>query len=71
MLACQTGLRATELTSVTIGDVHLETGAHLSCLGKSRKQRITPLTTAVLRAWLAECGGLPDDPLFITIAADH
>ena len=23
MLACQTGLRATELTSLTIGDVHL------------------------------------------------
>ena len=69
MLACQTGLRATELTSLTIGDVHLGTGAHASCLGKGRKQRITPLTPAtvtVLRAWLAERGGLPSDPLFIT-----
>jgi integrase len=27
MLACQTGLRATELTGLTIGDVHLGTGA--------------------------------------------
>jgi site-specific recombinase XerD len=68
-LACQTGLRVTELTGLTIGDVHLGTGAHVSCLGKGRKQRITPLTaatTAVLAGWLAERGGLPTDPLFIT-----
>ena len=69
MLACQTGLRATELTSLTIGDVHLGTGAHVSCTGKGRKQRITPptaATTAVLGNWLAERAGLPADPLFIT-----
>jgi site-specific recombinase XerD len=69
MLACQTGLRATELTSLTIGDVHLGTGAHVSCLGKGRKQRITPLTaatTAVLGGWLAERAGQAADPLFIT-----
>jgi integrase/recombinase XerD len=69
MLACQTGLRATELTSLTIGDVHLGTGAHVSCLGKGRKQRITPLTAAtaaVLAGWLAERGGLPAGPLFVT-----
>ena len=69
MLACQTGLRATELTSLTIGEVHLRTGAHVSCTGKGRKQRITPLTaatTAVLSTWLAERGGTPADPLFIT-----
>jgi integrase/recombinase XerD len=69
MLACQTGLRATELTSLATGDVHLGTGAHVSCLGKGRKQRITPLTPAtvtILRDWLAERGGLPADPLFIT-----
>jgi site-specific recombinase XerD len=69
MLACQTGLRATELTTLAISDAHLGTGAHVSCLGKGRKQRVTPLTPAtvtVLRAWLGERGGLPADPLFIT-----
>jgi integrase/recombinase XerD len=68
-LACQTGLRATELTSLAIADAHLGAGAHVSCLGKGRKQRITPLTpptVTVLRSWLAERGGLPDSPLFIT-----
>jgi site-specific recombinase XerD len=69
VLACQTGLRATELTSLAIGDIHLGTGAHVSCLGKGRKQRITPLTPAtvtIVRSWLDERGGLPADPLFIT-----
>jgi integrase/recombinase XerD len=69
LLACQTGLRATELTRLTVGDVHLGTGRHVSCLGKGRKRRITPLTAAtatVLHAWLAERGGLPNDPLFVT-----
>jgi integrase/recombinase XerD len=67
LLAAQTGLRVSELTGLTCGDVHLGTGAHVSCLGKGRKQRITPLTTstvAVLRTWLAERGGQPEHPLF-------
>jgi site-specific recombinase XerD len=69
MLACQTGLRATELTQLSVGDAHLGTGAHVSCLGKGRKQRITPLTTGtatVVAAWLTERAGLPADPLFVT-----
>ena len=67
LLAAQTGLRISELTGLTIGDVHLGTGAHASCTGKGRKQRITPLTTgtaAVLRAWMTERGGQPDQALF-------
>ena len=50
VLACQTGLRATELTSLATGDVHLGAGAHVGCLGKGRKQRITPLTPATVRS---------------------
>jgi integrase/recombinase XerD len=69
LLAAQTGLRISELTGLTIGDVHLGTGAHVSCTGKGRKQRITPLTTtttAVLRTWLTERRGEPSQPLFPT-----
>lgn len=66
-LAAQTGLRVSELTGLTCGDAYLGTGPHVSCHGKGRKQRITPLTTVtvtVLRAWLAEQHGEPGQPLF-------
>jgi integrase/recombinase XerD len=68
-LAAQTGLRASELLGLTLADVHLRSGAHVSCHGKGRKQRITPLTTAtiaVLRTWLDERGGTAPQPLFPT-----
>jgi integrase/recombinase XerD len=69
LLAAETGLRASELIGLACGDVHLGIGAHVSCLGKGRKQRITPLTkqtVAVLRPWLTERAGHPDQPLFPT-----
>jgi site-specific recombinase XerD len=68
-LAVQTGLRASELTALRRRDAHLGTGPHVNCLGKGRKRRITPLTTdtvALLRTWIVERGGEPDDPLFPT-----
>jgi integrase/recombinase XerD len=67
LLAAQTGLRISELTGLTCGDIHLGAGPHVSCHGKGRKQRITPLTqttVTVLQAWLAERAGQPDQPLF-------
>ncbi len=69
ILAAQTGLRASELVALTRRDVHLGHGAYVSCLGKGRKQRVTPLinpTIAVLETWLSERGGKTDDPLFPT-----
>jgi integrase/recombinase XerD len=68
-LAIETGLRVSELTGLRHADIHLTTPAHVACRGKGRKDRITPLTkptTQLLRAWLAERGGLPADPVFPT-----
>ena len=67
LLAAQTGLRISELTGLTRSDLHLGAGPHVSCYGKGRKQRITPLTkttVTVLRAWLAEPHAQPGQPLF-------
>ena len=67
IVAIHTGLRVSELTALTNTDIELGTGAHLRCHGKGRKERITPLTTEtvdVLRIWMAERQGTPDDPLF-------
>lgn len=67
VIALQTGLRVSELTGLRRRDLHLRAGAHLACRGKGRKDRSTPLTrhsVAVLRAFLAERAGGPDDPVF-------
>ena len=69
VLAVQTGLRISELISLTCADTHLGGGAHVRCVGKGRKQRATPLTkhtVAVLRTWLDEQPGTPTAPLFPT-----
>lgn len=69
VLAAQTGLRVSELTQLTIDDVHLGAGAHISCHGKGRKDRCTPLTAhtvAVLAEWLAQRRAPGTAPLFCT-----
>jgi len=68
-LAVQTGLRVSELIGLRCRDIHLGVGAHVNCLGKGRKQRITPLTRStmdVLRVWLTERAGQPEQPAFVT-----
>jgi site-specific recombinase XerD len=69
LLAAQTGLRVSELIGLNCADVTLTTGANVRCEGKGRKQRAVPLTspvTGLLRQWLTERAGRPDDPLFPT-----
>ncbi len=69
LTAVQTGLRVSELVGLCIGDVVLDAGAHVRCLGKGRKERATPLTsptTQVLRSWFDERGGTTKDPVFPT-----
>lgn len=66
-VAVQTGLRVSELTALTRASLRLDVGAPLQCHGKGRKDRVTPLTrqTAdLLRVWLREQPGQPEDPLF-------
>ncbi|MEQ1521182.1 MAG: tyrosine-type recombinase/integrase [Aestuariivirga sp.] len=55
LLAVQTGLRASELVNLKCSDVALGSGAHIRCMGKSRKERSTPLrrdTAKLLAAWI-------------------
>ncbi len=74
VLTIQTGLRISELTTLTCQDITLGTGANVHTIGKGRKERRTPLvspTRAVLKAWLSERAGAPTDPLFPTITGKH
>jgi len=57
LIAVQTGLRLSEMTSLRRQDLVLGTGAHARCIGKGRKERCTPLTKQAvdtLKAWLRE-----------------
>ena len=59
LTAVQTGLRLSEITSLRQSDIFLQSGAHVRCQGKGRKERCTPLakpTVSVLAAWVKEQG---------------
>jgi integrase/recombinase XerD len=67
VVAVQTGLRVSELVGLRRKDIQFGAGAHVRCRGKGRKDRSTPLTrqsVTILRVYLAERGGTPDDPVF-------
>jgi site-specific recombinase XerD len=69
LLTLQTGLRVTELITLTCGDIALGPSAHVRCMGKGRKERATPIrkgSVKLVRNWLAERRGKTDDPLFIS-----
>jgi len=73
VVALQTGLRLSELTGLCCGDVHLGPGAHVTCRGKGRKERATPLRrdgVAVVQAWLGERKGESSHPLFPSLRAN-
>jgi site-specific recombinase XerD len=70
LMTAQTGLRLSELVGLDRDAVHLGSGAHVRCLGKGRKERITPLTQAArvaLRAWLNEPAKRGAGALFPTV----
>jgi site-specific recombinase XerD len=67
LVAVQTGLRLSEMTSLHTPDVVLGTGAHIRCTGKGRKERCTPLTKQgvdTLKRWLREPRRSASDILF-------
>lgn len=67
LLASQTGLRVSELIGLTYKDIVFGKGTHLYCHGKGRKERCVPViksTAKVLKDWMREQGGDPDDPIF-------
>lgn len=68
-LALQTGLRVSELINLSCGDIVLDAGAHVRCMGKGRKERATPIrkdSVRMLRGWLAERKGATTDPIFVS-----
>jgi integrase/recombinase XerD len=69
LVALQTGLRVSELIGLRWQDVTLDTGAHVCCQGKGRKNRCTPLrkdAVVALRAWRREQTRDPLAPVFPT-----
>ena len=74
LVAVQTGLRNSELTSLKRQDVALGTGAHVRCFGKGRKMRCTPLqpdAIAIMKDWLQRQPGQPSDPVFPSSRGGH
>jgi len=70
LLAVQTGLRLSELTSLHRTAVVLDGSPHVRCIGKGRKERGTPLTkqtVAVLKAWMREPPPRNTDVVFPTV----
>jgi integrase/recombinase XerD len=62
-----TGLRVSEVSGLQWKDLKLQNPAHLSCLGKGRRSRITPLNTETrqaLGAWHEELKPELTDPVF-------
>jgi site-specific recombinase XerD len=75
LLMVTTGLRVSEVTSLIRSDVSADRRfACVSCTGKGRKQRVTPIdrpTAEALKAWLTENTGEPDTPLFTAQGTSH
>lgn len=66
-LTAQTGLRISELSSLTTDSIYLGNASHVACTGKGRKQRITPLTaetTSILKNYLSQRSTRPGNVLF-------
>jgi integrase/recombinase XerD len=67
VVAIETGMRVSEIACVSIGDVTIAATSHIRCIGKGRKERITPLgrnTALRIRRWIDERVAPSTAPLF-------
>jgi site-specific recombinase XerD len=67
LVSIETGMRVSEITHLCVGDVTVAAISHVCCVGKGRKERVTPLgrrTAMLLRRWIRERGTSPASPLF-------
>lgn len=67
IMTVQTGLRISEICSLTFDDIHLGGGPYVACTGKGRRQRVTPLTkdtVTTMTTYLAERITRPGSALF-------
>ena len=67
VMTVQTGLRISEVCSLTCDDIHLGASPHIACTGKGRRQRVTPLTkttVTTMTTYLAERRTRPGAALF-------
>jgi site-specific recombinase XerD len=75
LMLITTGLRVSELTSLTHSNTHPHApGARIACHGKGRKDRITPLETGTaneLRTWFRENPAPATAPIFTVNGADR
>lgn len=66
-MVVQTGLRISEVCALTVEDIHLGAGAHITCTGKGRRRRSTPLTRTTVHTmqnYLTERATRPGTALF-------
>ncbi|MGW4340967.1 tyrosine-type recombinase/integrase [Rhodococcus koreensis] len=67
VMVVQTGLRISEVCALTVEDIHLGAGAHITCTGKGRRRRSTPLTRTTVHTmqnYLTERATRPGTALF-------
>ncbi len=67
VVAVETGLRVSEIIGLRVTEVVFGASSYVRCIGKGRKERLTPLshrTTSLMRWWLHERKAAPTDPVF-------
>jgi len=67
VVTIETGMRVSEIVRLCVGDVTIAATSQIRCIGKGRKERITPLgrtTAPLLRHWIEERGDPQTAPLF-------